>query len=100
MCIILEFIFSKIKENLFIIFHLYLRMNHWLWNSPAIQWLGLCTLTAGGMALIPGWETKILQAAWYSRKIKKEKKNHGFKTGRLEDLLSQPTAAIHTFKDC
>ena len=36
MCIILEFIFSKIKENLFVIFHLFLRINHWLENSLAI----------------------------------------------------------------
>ena len=26
-----------------------------------VQWLVLCTFTAGGPGLIPGWETKILQ---------------------------------------
>ena len=32
-------------------------------NSLAVQWLGLCTSTAVGMALIPGQETKIPRAA-------------------------------------
>ena len=27
-----------------------------------VQWLGLCTPTARGKGLIPGWGTKILQA--------------------------------------
>ena len=31
-------------------------------NSLAVQWQGLCALTAKGPALIPGQETKILQA--------------------------------------
>ena len=38
-------------------------------NSLAVQWLGLCTFTAGGTGLIPsGWGTKILHA---TRKKKK-----------------------------
>ena len=32
-------------------------------NSLAVEWLGLCTSTAVGMALIPGQETKIPHAA-------------------------------------
>ena len=28
-----------------------------------VQWLGLCSITAEGVSLIPGWGTKILQAA-------------------------------------
>ena len=28
----------------------------------AVQWVGLCTLTAKGAGLIPGWGTKIPQA--------------------------------------
>ena len=33
-------------------------------NSLAVQWLGLHTSTAGGTGSIPGWGTKIPQAAW------------------------------------
>ena len=33
-------------------------------NSLAVQWLGLSTFTAEGPDSIPGWGTKILQAAW------------------------------------
>ena len=41
-------------------------------NSLVVQWLGLCTFTAEGSALIPGQGTKILQAArWHSQKKKK-----------------------------
>ena len=32
-------------------------------TSPAVQWLRLCTSTAGGTGSIPGWGTKILHAA-------------------------------------
>ena len=31
-------------------------------NSPKVQWLGLCALTAKGPRFNPSWETKILQA--------------------------------------
>ena len=31
-------------------------------NSPAVQWLGLCTFTAEGEGSIPHWGTQILQA--------------------------------------
>ena len=40
-------------------------------NSLAVQWLGLCTSTAGGMGLIPGWGNKILPATWHGQKKKK-----------------------------
>ena len=33
-------------------------------NSLVVQWLGLCTFTAGGTGSIPDWGTKIPQAAW------------------------------------
>ena len=29
-----------------------------------VQWLGLCASNAGVIGTIPGWETKILHAAW------------------------------------
>ena len=39
-------------------------------NYLVVLWLGLCTFTARGTGLIPGWETKIPQAAWYGQKNK------------------------------
>ena len=39
-------------------------------NSLAVQRLGLHTFTAEDTGSIPGWETKIPQAAQYSQKIK------------------------------
>ena len=39
-----------------------------LGNSLMVQWLGLGTLTARGLGLIPGWRTKILQATRCSQK--------------------------------
>ena len=41
-----------------------------LGNSLAVQWLGLCVLTAKGQGLIPGQGTKIPQAAWSGQKKK------------------------------
>ena len=32
-------------------------------NHLVVQWLGLCTFTAEGLNSVPGWGTKILQAA-------------------------------------
>ena len=44
----------------------------------AVQWLGRCASTAGGMGLIPGEGTKILHATWSGqKKEKKRKKNYG-----------------------
>ena len=31
-------------------------------ESLAVQWSGLCAFTAGGLGLIPGWETQTWQA--------------------------------------
>ena len=40
-----------------------------------VQWLRLCTSTAGGTGSIPGWGTKILHATWCGqKKIKLKKK--------------------------
>ena len=33
-------------------------------TSLVVQWLGLCASNAGVIGTIPGWETKILHAAW------------------------------------
>ena len=42
-------------------------------NSPDVQWLGLCTSTAGGMGSIPGQGTKIPHATLCSQRKKKKK---------------------------
>jgi len=39
--------------------------------SLSVQWLGLCTSTAGGMGLTPSWGSKISHALWHSQKKKK-----------------------------
>ena len=46
--------------------------NDGLGTSLAVQWLGLCTSTAGSMGSIPGWGTKMPQAAQHSQKKKKD----------------------------
>ena len=43
------------------------KTNKWE-NSLAVQWLGLHAFPAEGLDIIPGWGTKILQAAWHSKK--------------------------------
>ena len=40
--------------------------------SQVVQWLRVCTSTAGGMGLIPGWGTRILYTVWLGKKQKKE----------------------------
>ena len=40
-------------------------------TSLVVQWLRLHASTAGGVSSVPGWETKILHAAWHSQKKKK-----------------------------
>ena len=40
-------------------------------TSLAVQWIRLCATIAGGTGLIPGWGTKILHAARYNQKKKK-----------------------------
>ena len=45
------------------------------WTSLAVQWLGLCVSTAGGLGSIPGRGTKIPHArATWPKKKRKEKK--------------------------
>ena len=41
---------------------------------PGIQWLRLCTFTAGGPNSIPGQGTKIPCATWNGKKVEKRKK--------------------------
>ena len=36
-------------------------------TSLVVEWLGLSASAAEGTGLTPGWETKILQAAWGSQ---------------------------------
>ena len=45
---------------------LFLRNNSG--TSLVVQWLELCTSTAGGTGLMPGWGTEIPHATWCSRK--------------------------------
>ena len=47
-----------------------------LGNSPAVQWLRLCTFTAKGKSSIPGQGNKTLQAAWCGQKQNKTKQKH------------------------
>ena len=43
-------------------------------NPLEVQWLGLHTFTAKGLGSIPGWGTKILCAAVWSKNEKKREK--------------------------
>ena len=36
-------------------------------NSLEVPWLGLGPFTVAGPGLIPGWGTRILQAAWHGQ---------------------------------
>ena len=47
-----------------------------------VQWLGLCTSTAGGIGLIPGWGIKILHA------VQSGKKQHFQALSYLSSALS------------
>ena len=47
--------------------------NDSLGTFLAVQWLRLCASNARGVGLIPGWGTKIPQAAQYGREKKKKK---------------------------
>ena len=49
-------------------------------TSLAIQWLGLCAFTAEDVRSIPGGETKIPQAAWFSQEKSKVNNIKAFKT--------------------
>ena len=49
-----------------------LKKNENRGNAPVVQWLGLHASTVRSLGLIPGWRTKILQAAWNGQKQKPE----------------------------
>ena len=53
-----------------------LNLNNKDGASLLVQWLGLCTSTAGGVGLISGWGTKISHAAQCSKKTNKQKLNN------------------------
>ena len=59
-------------------------------NSLVVQWLGLCTCTAGGPGSVPGWGTKIPPAAQHSQKKKKKKNSF---------LCIYCVLPIHSFSD-
>ena len=54
-------------------FHLTSLNKSKLWSgggSLVVQWLRLHASTAGGMRLIPGWETKIPRAVWNRQNVR------------------------------
>ena len=55
-----------------------------------VQWLGLCAFTARCPGSIPGWGTKIPQAAWWSQK----KKETGKFMVALFDVTQQSQSII------
>ena len=50
-------------------------LNESIGNSMVGWWLEIHAATAKGMGLIPGFGTKIPQAAWPQKKEKKERKH-------------------------
>ena len=42
----------------------------------AVQWLRLCTSTAGGVGVIPGWGTKLSYTAWQKKNSLAQKHSH------------------------
>ena len=61
----------------------------------AVQWLGLCSSTAGGMGMIPGWGTKIppccgVQSKFFLFKRKEETKyinaDYGYKNRTIPKM--------------
>ena len=42
----------------------------------AVQWLRLCTSTAGGVGVIPGWGTKLSYTAWQKQNSLAQKHSH------------------------
>ena len=46
-------------------------------SSLVVQWLELCAVTPEGPGSVPGWGTKIPQAAWHSQKRKNKQDGHG-----------------------
>ena len=57
-------------------------------TSLGVQWLGLCNSDAGGAGSIPGWGTKIPQAA-YSQKKKNQPTNQHLKLGNLRKEMNE-----------
>lgn len=70
-------------------------------NSLVVSWLGLYTSTAGNVGSVPGRETRILLATWYSKKERKEKKSTPYAS---ESTLFQGAelvlGATHPWSQC
>ena len=66
-----------------------------LWTSLAVQWLGLCASTAGGMDSITGQGTKMLPASWHGHnnnsKIKRITVFHLFKKRQVWFPATSPS---------
>ena len=56
------------------------------WTSLVVQWLRLCSSTAGVMGLIPGRGTKILHVKWHGQTIEFKKKRRGKQQSSLSSL--------------
>ena len=66
------------------------------WDSLAVQWLGLCASTAGGMGLIPGQGTEILQATQHGQKQKKKKEEEFWRWMVHNNVNVHYTAGLYT----
>ena len=53
-----------------------------------VQWLGLCTSSAGGMRLVPGWGTRSDGRGGHgvARKIKNNKINNNHKLSKFKEF--------------
>ena len=67
-----------------------------LGTSLVVQWLSLCTSTAGGVGLIPGQGTKIPHAAWPRQKKKKGAAILGHKTYISFSFASLQSVSLKT----
>ena len=63
-------------------------------TSLEVQWLRLCTFTAGAADSIPGWKIKILHAVWCGQINKQINKTYHILTLRRNKL---PSAAAETY---
>ena len=68
--------FSYFYFTINLVLHKQAFRNQSLGNSLAVQWLGLHALTAEGTDSVPGWGTKIPQAAVQPKEKKKESITH------------------------
>ena len=70
--------------------------------SLAVQWLGLCASTAGGLGSIPGQGTEVPQVSVQGKKKKKEIKNKTKKQASLlnASLSQQPIAGPRSLSHC